>query len=120
MNTFEQLPTMVFHLSQKVDELSEAIILLTQKSSDPQHLAPDELLTVQQAAQFLSLSVPTIYGLIHRKAIPCMKRSKRVYFSKDELIKYLKEGAVIAPDYVAATDKFLSTCKAKGGVNYHG
>lgn len=92
--TFEQLPAMVYQLSQKLDKIER---LLTQKNSEPQP-TPDELLTVQQAAKFLSLSVPTIYGLIHRKGIPCMKRSKRVYFSKDELIKYLKEGAKVVPD----------------------
>ena len=114
MNTsFEQLPTMVFQLSQKVDDLHNLINLLSQKSSNPQQPTPDELLTVQQAAGFLSLSIATIYGLIHRKAIPCMKRSKRVYFSKDELIKYLKAGANIVPDYAAEADAFLSTCKRK-------
>lgn len=108
--TFDQLPTMVFQLSQKLDEIER---LLSQKSSYQPQPKPDELLTVPQAAEFLSLSVPTIYGLIHRTAIPCMKRSKRVYFSKDELIKYLKEGAKVVPDYAADADAFLSTCKKK-------
>lgn len=52
----------------------------------------DELFTVQDAARFLSLSVPTIYGLISKKELPVMKRSKRCYFSKIELINYLKQG----------------------------
>jgi excisionase family DNA binding protein len=52
----------------------------------------DELLTVQEAAKFLSLSVPTVYGLIHKGAIPFMKRSKRCYFYKFELNNYLKQG----------------------------
>lgn len=52
----------------------------------------DELLTVQDAAKFLSLSVPTIYGLISKNEIPVMKRSKRCYFSKIELLNYLKQG----------------------------
>lgn len=52
----------------------------------------DELLTVQDAAKFLSLSVPTIYGLISKNELPVMKRSKRCYFSKIELINYLKQG----------------------------
>ena len=52
----------------------------------------DELLTVQDAAKFLSLSVPTVYGLIHKGEIPVMKRSKRCYFSKLELMEYLKQG----------------------------
>lgn len=55
----------------------------------PEH---EELLTVPAAAKFLSLSVPTIYGLIHRRQIPVMKRSKRCYFSKTELLSYLKDG----------------------------
>lgn len=52
----------------------------------------DELLTVKDTAKFLSLSVATIYGLIHKGEIPVMKRSKRCYFSKVELINYLKQG----------------------------
>ena len=52
----------------------------------------DELLTVQDTAKFLSLSVPTVYGLISKGELPVMKRSKRCYFSKVELINYLKQG----------------------------
>jgi excisionase family DNA binding protein len=52
----------------------------------------DELLTVQDTAKFLSLSVPTVYTLISKGELPVMKRSKRCYFSKIELIDYLKQG----------------------------
>jgi excisionase family DNA binding protein len=52
----------------------------------------EELLTVKQAADFLSLSVQTIYGAIHRKQLPYMKRRKRCYFLKKDLIDYLKAG----------------------------
>jgi excisionase family DNA binding protein len=52
----------------------------------------DELLTVQDTAIFLSLSVPTVYTLISKGELPVMKRSKRCYFSKVELINYLKQG----------------------------
>jgi excisionase family DNA binding protein len=52
----------------------------------------DELLTVQDTAKFLSLSVPTVYTLISKGELPVMKRSKRCYFSKVELINYLKLG----------------------------
>jgi excisionase family DNA binding protein len=57
-----------------------------------QQAETDELLTVQDAAKFLSLSVPTVYGLISKSELPVMKRSKRCYFSKVELIDYLKQG----------------------------
>ncbi len=54
----------------------------------------DALLTVQQTAAFLSLSVATIYDKIHKRELPTQKAigSKRCYFSKLELIEYLKQG----------------------------
>lgn len=66
-------------------------VLSNQKTESKQQDA-DELFTVADAAKFLSLSVPTIYGLIHKGELPVMKRSKRCYFSKVELINYLKQG----------------------------
>jgi len=86
--TFEQLPLAVNALQETVNEIKQ---LLLAKSNRPQTEA-DELLTVQDAAIFLSLSVPTIYGLISKNELPVMKRSKRCYFSKIELINYLKQG----------------------------
>jgi excisionase family DNA binding protein len=56
------------------------------------HSGKDELLTVQDTAKFLSLSVPTVYSLISKGELPVMKRSKRCYFSKAELIAYLRQG----------------------------
>jgi excisionase family DNA binding protein len=59
---------------------------------ESQQAETDELLTVQDAAKLLSLTVPTVYGLISKGELPVMKRSKRCYFSKVELIDYLKQG----------------------------
>lgn len=53
---------------------------------------PEQLLTVQKAAQFLNLTVPTIYSKVSKGELPVMKRSKRLYFSSTELMEYLKEG----------------------------
>lgn len=53
---------------------------------------PEQLLTIQEAAEFLSLTVPTMYSKVSKREIPCMKRSKRLYFSRTELLEYLKEG----------------------------
>jgi excisionase family DNA binding protein len=52
----------------------------------------DELFTIQQAAEFLSLSVPTIYGLVSKTEIPVSKKGKRLYFSKQELSEWIKTG----------------------------
>lgn len=53
---------------------------------------PDQFLNVQETADFLNLSVPTIYGYVQRAEIPVNKRSKRLYFSKEELIAWVKLG----------------------------
>ena len=53
---------------------------------------PEQFLTIQEAAQLLHLTVPTLYSKVSRRELPVMKRGKRLYFSKSELIDYIKEG----------------------------
>lgn len=62
------------------------------QESKPTTEKPEQLLTVQEAAQFLNLTVPTIYSKVSKGELPVMKRSKRLYFSSTELMEYLKEG----------------------------
>jgi excisionase family DNA binding protein len=52
----------------------------------------DELLTIGQAAELLSITTPTVYGLVHKHAIPYSKKGKRLYFSKSELLDWIKSG----------------------------
>lgn len=85
--SFEQLPTAVGQLLNKVENI-ERLLQSTQRPTPE----VDELLTIQQAAQFLKLTVPTIYGLVSRSAIPVSKKGKRLYFSKAELTAWIKEG----------------------------
>lgn len=74
----------------------------------------DELLTVQDTAKFLSLSVPTVYGLISKGELPVMKRSKRCYFSKVELVNYLKQGRKKTLAEIASeADTYLLTKKTR-------
>ena len=53
---------------------------------------PEKFLTIQEVAQFLNLTVPTIYSKVSKRELPCMKRGKRLYFSSTELLEYIKEG----------------------------
>ena len=87
--TFDQLPKAVTMLTKEVSELKR---LLIEKQERPTTEQPEQLLTVQEAAQFLNLTVPTIYSKVSKGELPVMKRSKRLYFSSTELMEYLKEG----------------------------
>jgi excisionase family DNA binding protein len=110
--TFEHLPIAVNQIYNKIELIEE----LLSKNKNFQSKPSDEFLTVEEAASFLRLSVPTIYGLISRNAIPSMKRSKRVYFSKTELENYLKEGKKkSSEELIKETDLFI--LNKKGGRN---
>ena len=87
--TFEDLPVAVGKMMEKLDHL-ERIIKSTIQPVDNQEEGP---LTIEEAAEFLNLKVPTIYSKVSRGELPVMKRSKRLYFSRKELMNYLKEGA---------------------------
>lgn len=75
----------------------------------------DQFLTIQEAAELLHLTVPTIYGLVSRSEIPVSKKGKRLYFSKQELMDWVKTGRkqTIAETAIQA-DKYLSGKKKRG------
>lgn len=109
---FNDLPKAVTSLQETVNNIER---LLLQKSNEHQPEA-DELLTVQDCAKFLTLSVPSIYGLIAKGELPVMKRSKRCYFSKVELINYLKQGKrKTFAETASEADQYLT--QKKGGNN---
>jgi excisionase family DNA binding protein len=87
--TFNDLPTAVTMLTKEVSELKR---LLTEKQEHLPTDTPEQLLTIQEAAEFLSLTVPTMYSKVSKGELPVMKRSKRLYFSRTELMKYVKDG----------------------------
>lgn len=87
--TFDQLPKAVTMLTKEVSELKRLLIENQEKSPTEQ---PEQLLSVQQAAQFLNLTIPTIYSKVSKGELPVMKRSKRLYFSSTDLMEYLKAG----------------------------
>ena len=87
--TFESLPQAVTMLTKEVSELKR---LLTDRQEQTPTNQTERLLTIQEAAEFLNLTVPTMYSKVSKNEIPFMKRSKRLYFSSVQLMEYIKEG----------------------------
>ena len=85
--TFEQLPRAVATIMESLQRIEN----LLQQKNEPL-VESDRLLTVTETAEFLKLAVPTIYGLIHNMAIPYSKKGKRVYFTKSELLEWIRTG----------------------------
>ncbi|HEY0261777.1 MAG TPA: helix-turn-helix domain-containing protein [Chitinophagales bacterium] len=88
--TFEELPKVVVQIFNKVEKFET--LLLKQIGGQPPQEQQDELLTIQQAAELLKLTVPTLYGKTAKRELPFMKQGKRLYFSRTELLQYLKDG----------------------------
>jgi excisionase family DNA binding protein len=44
------------------------------------------------AETITGLAKPTIYALVAKRKIPCMKKGKRLYFSRAELTDWIKKG----------------------------
>ena len=53
---------------------------------------PESPIFIQEAAQVLGVTVPTMYSKVSKGELPVTKRGKRLYFFRSELLKYLKEG----------------------------
>jgi excisionase family DNA binding protein len=85
---FDNLPQAVSLLLEKVDSLAT---LLENKSNNPNTVS-NKPLSIQEAAKFLKLSVPTIYGMVSRREIPFSKLGKRLYFSESELTEWIHTG----------------------------
>ena len=82
--------------SEQLSDLIQSSVRKVLKETPPQTAEPtyhpEQLLTIKQAAAYLSLTVPTIYRKVSIGELPAMKQGKRLYFSRIELLEYLKQG----------------------------
>lgn len=92
MHNFVLSPIDPEKLINSISERVTANILKAVRNEQPTTDQPEQLLTIQEAAEFLSLTVPTMYSKVSKGELPVMKRSKRLYFSRTELLEYLKDG----------------------------
>jgi hypothetical protein len=75
-------------------------------------------LNTKGAAEFLGITVNTVYGYTFRKVIPFSKKGKFNYFYKSQLIEWIKEGqrkmvSEIEAAVINETDAFLSKVSPK-------
>ena len=110
--TFEQLPEAVSTLSKDVSEIKR---LLLELQDVPNTEQSEQFLTIEQAAEFLKLSVATLYSKVSRRELPHLKRGKRLYFSQSELIEYLQGGRVKTAKDISQDAEFYLK---KKGLNY--
>ncbi|MBB2146835.1 helix-turn-helix domain-containing protein [Pedobacter sp. LMG 31464] len=86
--TFDQLPEAIVTLYDKLLSIEKMLTDLKFGYNLPEQ----DLLTIQQASELVTLAVPTLYSKVSLKEIPFCKKGKRLYFSKSELLKWVKSG----------------------------
>ena len=85
--TFEQLPSAVAKILESLERIEKLLNL-----KDDLSINDNNLLNIQETAEFLNLKVATIYGHVHKREIPNNKVGKRLYFVKSDLIEWVKSG----------------------------
>lgn len=89
-------------IAERVAEKLKSDINQT-KHSNPE----PEFLTLVEAAEILRLKPNTIYSLVHRNEIPYMKTGKKLYFSRADLLAWIKEGRKLTRDEIRENRKEL-------------
>lgn len=87
--SFDQLPGAVAQLFEKLSGIEE---LLREQRHTPKQPEPELFFDTEQAGAFLNLTVPTIYGLVHRKKINYFKQGKQLRFLKKDLTEWILSG----------------------------
>lgn len=98
-------------IEERLSNIENLLLDIKHKPTQEQVLVEpeDKLLNVRETAMFLDLTVPTIYSKVSRGELPCMKRSKRIYFSKVDLMEYLRMGRRKSNDELEkAADEYLN------------
>lgn len=109
--TFNELPKAVSQLFDKLNSI-ENILLKQGNNLQPE---TDQLLTIKQAGELLNLSVPTLYGLVSRQAVPVSKQGKRLYFSRADLLLWVKAGRKLTVSEIESqAGVFLAKQKKRG------
>ncbi|GEO03372.1 excisionase [Adhaeribacter aerolatus] len=109
--TFEELPKAVSLLLVKLDHIEQLLLQNTSNSNS----VSEQPLSVQEAAKFLNLAVPTVYTLVSQQILPYSKKSKRLYFSKQDLTEWIQSGRKkTISEIQAEATAYLPTKKRRG------
>jgi excisionase family DNA binding protein len=98
-------------IRQTVEELLNA--KLSPPASEKSKQNSDDFLSIKEASEFLKLAVTTIYSLTSKRLIPYYKKGKKLFFRKDDLLKWMNSGRCkdqseisgLASDYVQSNKR---------------
>ncbi len=94
--TFEQLPEAVALLLEKVNRIEQ---LLSGGNISENTFNP--MLSVNEAATYLGISLSLMYKLTYRRALPVYKPSGgKVYLKREDLLAYMTKNRLMSQDEI--------------------
>jgi excisionase family DNA binding protein len=100
------------------DRLSkiETCLLELKKAPGIVDSSADQIFSIDETAEFLHIQKNTIYSYVSRGLIPHSKRAGKLYFSKNDLIEWIKQGNTRPFDPEKEVQKIMAKrAKKKGG-----
>ena len=67
-----------------------------------------DILSTSDVADYIKLTVSSVYGLVHYNKIPYCKKGKKLYFIKSDIDKWILEGSnKTTSDLTRLADEYL-------------
>ena len=80
-NPFEIILERLDNIEKKLDQL--------QKNKDEDSI--NELLSVDEVANYLNYAKASIYGLVHKRELPYIKTGKKLLFKKKDIDRWIED-----------------------------
>jgi hypothetical protein len=77
---------------KELESLIEQVIRRVLNEGEPLHPEGDMLLSAKETSIFLKIAPATLYEYTRNQKIPHSKMGKRLYFSKNDLMAWIKGG----------------------------
>lgn len=108
--TFDTMPKFLAQMYTRLERMEDLLL----ERSTPKKVQSD-LLTITEASEMLNLSIPTIYSKVSRRELPHQKKGKKLYFSREELLSFVKEGKRLTTDEIKLQAIQGAAAAMKGG-----
>ena len=97
--SFDQLPKAVGELLTKVDYVISRLDEKKGADAASPIQDDDQMMTMDEACQFIGKKRSTMYSLTSERRIPYRKRGNKLYFFKKELVEWIQSGGAYDKPY---------------------
>ena len=96
----------------KLTRIERILQLLLEKNDEQEKTNDSDIINgIELAMRLTGKSRQTIYQLVSKRKIPHFRKSGKLYFSKNELIDWIKSGAVPTIEQLKkSADQILNKC----------